>query len=204
MSVIRYACLLLLLIIVSPLPLHAAIRGIDCQRTEGDVEVLVCATPKLLALEHEVMRLYGLAENGYRAKVREGELAQTQQEWVMARETCWKTPDPSVCIVDQSLWRIGEIRKDYYDATLEDGKGISSGPVRWSCKGLNATVVAVSVRTDPALMQLTWKGTFATLTREGQGLAFRDGEYAFNPIGSEATFKIPAQSEMVCRIEPTD
>ncbi len=201
---IRLAWLFLLLAALSPLPARAAITGVDCQRTEGDVEVLVCATPKLLALEHEVMRLYGLAENGYRAKVREGELAQTQQEWVMARDTCWKTPDPQTCIVDQSLTRIREIRADYYDARLEDTKGISSGPARWSCKGLNATVVSVSVRTDPALMQLTWKGTFATLTREEKGLAFRDGEYAFNPIGSEATFKIPSQPEMTCKLEPTD
>jgi uncharacterized protein len=204
MSLIRCAWFAIFLVMAAPLAAQAAITGIDCQRTEGDVEVLVCASPKLLALEREVMRLYGLAENGYRAKVREGELAQTQQEWVMARDTCWKTPDPSVCIVDQSLVRIGELRRDYYDSQLDDAKGISSGPVRWACKGMNATVTAVSVRTDPALMQLTWKGTFATLTREGPGLAFRDGGYAFNPIGSEATFTLPSAPPMNCRIEPKD
>jgi uncharacterized protein len=205
MPLIRYALLLLLLLFLAfPLPSQAAITGIDCARTEGDVEALVCSDPKLLALEREVMRLYGLAENGYRAKVREGELAQTQQEWVMSRDTCWKTPDPTICIIDQALTRIREIRADYYDARLEDTKGISSGPVRWSCKGLNSTVTAVQVRTDPAIMQLTWKGTFATLTREPQGLAFRDGGYVFNPIGAEATFKMPSQPEMVCRVEPEE
>jgi uncharacterized protein len=182
-------------------PAQAAIVGIDCQRMEGDVETIVCANPKLLALEREVMRLYSLAENGYRAKVREGELAQTQQEWVMARDTCAKTPDPAVCLIDQSMARIREIRTGYYDATQDDAKGISSGPVRWSCGGLNGALVSVQARTDPALMQITWGTEFATLTREGTGRDYHDGGYVFSPTGATATFKMPAKPTLNCRIE---
>jgi uncharacterized protein len=204
MRELKFFGMFLVLLLLKPIAAGAAVKGIDCQRTEGDIEVLICSDARLLALEREVTRLYALAENGYRAKVREGELAATQQDWVMARDTCWKTPDPIVCIIDQSMGRIREIRTDFYDSTQDDAKGISSGPVRWACAGLTAPLVAVQARTEPALMQITWKGEFATLTQVNASRDYKDGGYVFSPTGGEAKFQMPDKLPMTCKVEPAD
>jgi uncharacterized protein len=193
----------LLAVMITAQPAAAQAASFNCAKMEGAVEGLVCANQRLAALDREVVRLYGLAEGGYRTKMRTGELAQSQREWIQGRDTCAKTPDPSVCVIDLSMTRIRELRSDFTDARGEDPKGISSGPVNWVCDGLGATLSVVSAATEPALVQLTWKAEFATLEKAANGPMFRDGGYAFEPKGDAAAFKMPSKPEMTCRIEPT-
>ena len=175
----------------------------DCEKAQEGIEQLVCATPQLAALDREMARLYGLAENGPNmTPERLQELQAYQRGWIKGRDDCWKAVDEAVCVRDDYVMRIADLRQRYFDARQDDDAGVTIGPLALACDGLDAGVMVTYINVDPGLADVHWRENSMVMEAVpvGSGARYATPGYELWGKGDDATFTTP-DVEYSCRFE---
>ncbi|MEC9431319.1 MAG: MliC family protein [Pseudomonadota bacterium] len=219
--------ILMAMAVLSGLALPAALRAetapaaaasgpsFDCARAEHATEVLICADPRLAALDREVTRLYRLAARGpHMTEDRLKELRAVQRGWIKGRNDCWKAEDRTACVRAEQVLRIHALRQGYADARADDDAGISSGPFAADCVGFDSAVGLTFVGAEPPMVALEWRDMRLALPLGPTGSGARyaapaaevapwlgEGDVVFWVKGDAARFDLPGRAPMTCRIE---
>ena len=115
----------------------------DCSKVEaGSTEDLVCKDSGLSALDRKLSDVYAEALKKA-ANERSPLLKAEQRGWIKGRNDCWKTDDVKMCVKEEYLNRIAELRARY---RLLPG----TGPITFLCEGNPKNEIIVTFfKTDP-------------------------------------------------------
>ncbi|WP_313346621.1 MliC family protein [Stenotrophomonas sp.] len=78
----------------------------DCDKAASDAETMICADPKLSALDRQLAALYKTLQTS----PDELDIAAEQRGWVKGRNACWQAVDANRCLVESYQTRIVELR----------------------------------------------------------------------------------------------
>ncbi len=104
----------------------ATTASLECTKAKsGSILQLICNTPALTTLDHQLNSVYSDARN----KAKDEQLAQliaAQRGWLKGRDDCWKADDKTACVTAEYQHRIAELQASYQLVN-------SVGPVRFQC-----------------------------------------------------------------------
>jgi uncharacterized protein len=173
----------------------------DCAAAEGEVEELVCATPRLVALDLRLDSVWsaGMARmtSGGAAAADLDLLRAEQRGWIGGRNDCWKADDVRACTERAYRARIAEV-----EAAL--GLAAGGAPTFWGCEGQPANEFAVTFfDTDPRSARIE-RGDrqevfLATPAASGSRYLGAFGKEAWFK-GDEAMFVWPQTDTLSCRL----
>ncbi len=172
-------------------PARAITASFDCDRARGQAQELVCGDAGLAAMDREVARLSGLAAE-----------PASQAEWVQQRDGCDKADELRQCVMAAAMLKIHRLRQGSEAARA--GKGLSIGPLTFTCRGLSDPVEATFVDSEPAAVALEWGGQAIAIDQGvlGSGARYEgrwNGQpYVFWNKGKEATFTVPGKGDLQC------
>lgn len=110
----------------APAQLTAPAESLACTTAKPDsILQLICNTPALATLDHQLNSVYSDARN----KAKDEQLAQlitAQRGWLKGRDDCWKADDKTACVTTEYQHRIAELQASYQLVN-------SVGPVRFQC-----------------------------------------------------------------------
>ena len=173
-----------------PKPAQAQAPSFDCAKARPDsVELLICKTPLLTALDAEMARLYRLARWGAPAR-------NSQKDWLRRRDACHGVANEILCARDAYLSRIVELRVMSRTARSIDRKSISLGPVAYRCEGMEGHLFATFVNVEPALVRLRNKSSVWVFERARSA----SGARYIGPAGEDAQLFWSKGQEAVVRL----
>ena len=167
----------------------------DCGRANGQAQELVCGDANLAAMDREVARLAKLAAE-----------PAAQADWVQQRDGCWKADELRHCVMAAAMLKIHRLRQG--SEMARGGDGLSVGPVRYSCRGIEGPVLATFVNSDPGAATIEWGGQAIAIDQATTASGARyDGRwngqsYAFWSKGKEATLSVPGKGDLQCKETP--
>lgn len=111
----------------------------DCKKASSSAETLVCADPKLSALDARLAQRFAAANAAAQSlqagsKQAEDTLRASQRGWIKSRDECWKANDLANCVSFAYLSREAELVALW---VLEDPSAV----VAWTCDGNPANEV---------------------------------------------------------------
>ncbi len=179
----------------------------DCTKAEGSVEKLICGDAQLAAFDVELARIYGLARDGKdMTETERDDLTAAQRSWITGRNACDEATDERMCVEEAYVTRIAGLREAYPAVRSADDKGISLGPFKVDCKGLDMATLFF-VNADPSVAYLAWADDSHLLLTQGpSGSGARyvaksgDGEIVFWNKGNHAMFQRPGEADVDCDI----
>ncbi|QID17684.1 DUF1311 domain-containing protein [Nitrogeniibacter mangrovi] len=206
-----FAGLMALGAIVAQVPARAAGPAFDCTKVDRDAPRRVCADPDLAALDRELNRVYRLALRGSSlSSERRQTLKVMQRGWIKGRDDCWKAADLTACVREAYVLRIHELREGYVGARAQDEAGISLGPWRLDCGGLDAAISVSFVNsvTPHAVMRWGDRVLFLDQARSASGARYV-GSLAGAPAalwikGAAARFTLSGRAPHRCRFNAPD
>ncbi len=171
-------------------PAQAPAPSFDCAKAKPDsVELLICKTPLLTALDAEMARLYRLARWGAPAR-------NSQKDWLRRRDACHGVASEVLCTRDAYLSRIVELRVMSKTARSVDRKSLSLGPVAYRCEGMEGHLFATFVNVEPALVRLRNKSSVWVFERARSA----SGTRYVGPAGEDAQLFWSKGQEAVVRL----
>ncbi len=181
----------------------------DCGKVASEAEMTVCSSPALAALDRELARVYGLAQDGAADAERRQWLKETQRGWIKGRDECWKSDlGLAPCVANEYAFRIDEIRREFADA--RSGEGASSGPFAYACEGVGALVSAGFLNTPDPSVVLRWRDRAVVLPRvpSASGSRYESADWGEGTIvfwlkGDGATLSTATEETLACREDPT-
>ncbi|MEP1596397.1 MAG: lysozyme inhibitor LprI family protein, partial [Halieaceae bacterium] len=93
----RLIPILMLGLSVFSAPAFAVAPAFDCDKAEGEVELLICSDDDLAVLDQRLSRTYSQASANIPAEERANFRAQ-QRGWIKGRNDCWKAEDVRSCV----------------------------------------------------------------------------------------------------------
>jgi len=93
----RFVTVLLLVIGVFAAPAYAVGPAFDCDKAEGEVELLICSDDDLAVLDLRLAKTYSQASQNIPAAERDNFRA-LQRGWIKGRNDCWKAEDVHRCV----------------------------------------------------------------------------------------------------------
>ncbi len=136
---------------IALLAMAAAASGpsFDCARARTKIELAICASGELSALDREEARLYRLALAGPAQE--RGGLVARQRQFLRDRDQCAEedsTDTMPACVRDAYLGDISDLRR--LAGLGGDAAGLSSGPIRFRCDGGFPDVFVTLFKLTPA------------------------------------------------------
>ncbi len=159
----------------------------DCDAARGQAQELICADGNLAAMDREAARI-GASD------------AAGQAAWASERDACGKADELRLCVMANAVLRIHHLRS----AMPGDAGGISVGPVRFACKGLDAPLAVTFINSDPGAVAVESNGQIVALDHVEAASGARyvgrwnGEEWSFWEHGGEATLIVPGKPEMSC------
>lgn len=159
----------------------------DCDHASGQAQDLVCADANLAAMDREAARLGASDPPG-------------QAAWATDRDACGKADELRLCVMAHAALRIHDLR----NAAPDDAAGISVGPVRFRCEGIDAPLAVTFINSDPGAAVVESNGQAGALDRAAAAsgaryVGRRNGEeWSFWEHKGEATLEVPGKPAMTC------
>ncbi|GIU48934.1 lysozyme inhibitor LprI family protein [Shewanella sp. KT0246] len=177
----------------------------DCQKAQGQVELLICKDDQLAKLDVQLSKTYRKAIN----QIGNDELANFkafQRGWIKGRNDCWKATDIKQCVQSSYETRLTELQIAAAEFEVPE-------PIQYEC-GLKANDTLTKITayfyndtTLPAAM-LTITPTsnyikatnLALLTRTASGAKYQGQNFSFWTHQGEAIFSQFEQADLSCKI----
>ena len=172
-------------------PERAIQASFDCGRANGQAQELVCADANLAAMDREVARLAGLAEE-----------PAALADWGQQRDNCWRADELRHCVMAAATLKIHRLRQG--SEVARGSAGLSVGPVAYSCKGIAGPVLATFVNSDPGAVALDWDGEAIAIDHVAAASGAKyDGrwngeQFGFWNKGKEATLTVGGKGDLQC------
>lgn len=90
----------------------AQAMAMDCARTDGSIEELICKDAELTALDQDMARVYAAALRKA-GNEHPPALQAEQRGWIKGRNDCWKSQDRRQCVVELYRLRRVELQTRY-------------------------------------------------------------------------------------------
>jgi uncharacterized protein len=136
------------------------------------IELVICKSVMLTALDTELNRVYALAtgpiSGGTATTVR-----SQQAPWLATRSACLKSKTRVACVRDLSLARIAAIRTQSRSARSADAKGTSLGPFTFRCEPPDTLLSITYVNVKPGFAWIARNGAASMLQQQRSGSGAR-------------------------------
>ena len=176
--------------------------GADCKDAlPKSVELVICKSPQLAALNAEMNRLYVLA-TGPRGGTPAAAIRKQQASWLAERSGCLKSKTRVACVRDLSLARIAAIRAQSKATRSADTKGTSLGPFAFRCEAPDGLLDITYVNVDPGFAWIVRKNGASMLQqqRSGSGARYEGDGTLFWEAQGEARWRDQTNDpEVTCK-----
>ncbi len=172
----------------------AQTAGFDCTKAASGLTQIICDDPQLAAMDSEVARLTGLAMHAPGADIAAIRAAHTA--WLGRLNGCSAKSVGGGCLATEYARRIADLRAS---GLAQDDKGVSLGPVRWTCPG-GVTLTSTFINTATALAWVS-KGDETWLlsqTVSASGARYAVDDYVFWTKGRQTMWTEPGKPAVPC------
>jgi uncharacterized protein len=170
------------------------------------IELVICKSAMLSALDIEVNRVYALATGPFGGGT--STIIRSQQApWLATRSACLKSKTRVACVRDLTLARIAAIRTQSKSARVADAKGTSLGPFAFRCEPPDNLLSITYVNVKPGFAWIVRKSGASMLQqqRSGSGARYEGDGTLFWEAQGEARWRDQTNDpEVTCkRVEGT-
>jgi len=165
------------------------------------IELLICKSALLNALDAELNRVYALATGPIGGAT--STLIRSQQApWLATRSACLKSKTRVACVRDLTLARIAAIRTQSKSARSADAKGTSLGPFSFRCEPPDNLLSITYVNVKPGFAWIVRKSGASMLQqqRSGSGARYEGDGTLFWEAQGEARWRDQTNDpEVTCK-----
>ena len=126
----------------------------DRLKPASTVDELLAGDSQALAVESEARLLYRLATEDGDLKSEKARLDTEHSDWTAAREACVPQQHARSCVIEAGMAYISELR--HMAVGEANDSSISESPFGYRCDGFSPLISVVKVRTEPALINLSF------------------------------------------------
>lgn len=165
------------------------------------IELVICKSPMLGALDAELNRVYALA-TGPIGGATSSTIRSQQAPWLTTRSACLKSKTRVACVRDLSLARIAAIRTQSKSARSADAKGTSLGPFTFRCEPPDTLLSITYVNVKPGFAWIVRNGAASMLQqqRSGSGARYEGDGTLFWEAQGEARWRDQTNDpEVTCK-----
>ena len=165
------------------------------------IELVICKSPMLSALNAELGRLYALA-TGPAGGASVLEVRSQQAPWLASRSACLKSKTRVACVRDLTLARIAAVRTQSKAARSADAKGPSLGPFAFRCETADGLLNITYVNVKPGFAWIVRKkgGSMLQQQRSGSGARYEGDGTLFWEAQGEARWRDQTNDpEVTCK-----
>lgn len=182
-------------------PAQTTAPSFDCTKAEKTAEKFICSDNELATLDLEVARLYKLASDALNATPGFEGLLTSQRKWLDQRNTCFDRD----CVAEINVRRVHQLRQEYKETRVPDGKSVSMGPLLARCESFPVPIAVTYINTEPGYAHLEWLGEYVVVPHvpAGSGVRYEGNFAVFHTKGDQALVKLPSgKGEMNCKLNP--
>jgi len=165
------------------------------------IELVICKSAMLSALDTELNRVYALA-TGPIGGATSTTIQSQQASWLATRSACLKSKTRVACVRDLSLARIAAIRTQSKSARTADAKGTSLGPFAFRCEPPDTLLNITYVNVAPGFAWIVRKNGASMLQqqRSGSGARYEGDGTLFWEAQGEARWRDQTNDpEVTCK-----
>ncbi|MEZ9594257.1 MliC family protein [Shewanella sp. 10N.261.52.F9] len=165
----------------------------DCQKAQGQVEILICNDQELAALDRQMSEVYQAALANIPASAQPKAM---QRGWVKGRNDCWKSQDVRQCTLDNYQDRIRELQ-------IEGQLIKPLNSATFDCGEYPAITAVFYTQLDPVVGVFTFaeQKILANNVRSGSGAKYQGRNFEFWEHHGEASVQFLGDSYQ-CQLRP--
>ena len=178
----------------------------DCDKAQGQVELLICEDSQLAKLDVQLSETYNKALN----QIGSDEVATFkafQRGWIKGRDDCWKSADIKQCVQSSYETRLTELQIAAAEFEVPE-------PVQYECGSqangtltkitayfYNETAIPAAMLTISPTSNYIKATNIALITRTASGAKYQGQNFSFWTHQGEATFSQFEQADLSCQTQ---